>query len=124
VRVQIHMKILWWDIQTIKATEAKQDLARQLVLGKPPTASLYLKYSNPKFLADYLKEVFPHRQVLHGKKNQGDIVIVGMEPNPHLTLEEYLKPLFPVEKIETKGIYTNIYLGRDFHTEILKKVTS
>lgn len=117
------MKILWWEITKTKDTDKTVNLARQLVLGKPPLASLYLKYSNPKYLTNYLKDIFPHRQVLQGKKNQGDIVIIGLEQNPHLTIEEYLAPLFPINRIETTGVFTNIYLSNEFHKEVLKYIT-
>lgn len=116
------MKILWWDISLISSLDERQHVLRQIALDAPPRASLLLKYSNPKWLSEYLKEVFPHRQVVHGKNRQGDIVIIGMEPNEWITLEQYLKPILPIRKIETVGIYTNIYLGKSFHQEVLKHI--
>ena len=58
------------------------------------------------------------------KNGEGDIVLINLrkEYNHNYDLKEYLLHCYDIDKIETKGIYTNIYFGNKFFNESLKEI--
>ncbi len=70
-----------------------------------------------------LDGIFLYTDVKHGKNGQGDIVIINLKPTT-IPFEEYFNYTHWVDKIETKGIYTNIYWNREFFTRTTKYINS
>lgn len=94
-----------------------------------------------------LEYFFDYEQIKHGdlKKGEGDIVIINLKsfPTPYIlipkekslkrkmqtieqpvTLEEYITwTSLDIAKIETKGIYTNLYFGKKILREAVNEIT-
>lgn len=83
-----------------------------------------LKLSTVEGMQSYLSGVCTFSQIHHGKREQGDLVIVNLEFPEWLDLKEYIDHFLPLDRIEITGIYTNIYFKRDFFTRIVKYVTN
>lgn len=74
----------------------------------------------------FLDGVFSYSAVKHGdiKKGQGDVVIVNLKPSydHRIPFGDYFKHTHWVNKIETKGRYTNIFWNREFFTRTIKHI--
>lgn len=79
---------------------------------------------NPQDISEYLNGVFDYKQVKYGniKKGEGDIVIIGLGKNEWVSIEEYLKHCYGVDRIETSGIFTNVYFSKRFFIESIKHI--
>jgi hypothetical protein len=83
-------------------------------------------------IENVLRNLYNYTSIKLGdiKKGEGDIVIIDLDEksNPFCPLKEYLSHTHHIGKIETKGIYTNIYWSDKFYQltieEILKKPLS
>lgn len=86
----------------------------------------WVKQHQPSRLKEWLKDVFEFSAIKYGEteKGQGDIVIVNLKTPDcfDFDLKEYLKHTHNFERIETNGIYTNLYYGKKFYIEMLKSI--
>lgn len=75
-------------------------------------------------IKESLEGIFSYSDIKLGKKGQGDVVIVNLKPLQSYTLQDYLGYTRDIDKIETVGIYTNIYWGRKYYTEMIKEINN
>lgn len=59
------------------------------------------------------------------EQGEGDVVIINLKPlQEHISFKDYMNPTHAVERIETKGIYTNIFWARRFFQETVKEIVA
>ncbi len=78
---------------------------------------------------DWIGDLWQYSDIRHGdvKKGQGDIVIINLKPSPietEISLFDYLSHTKDIDRIEKKGIYTNIYFGCKFFSEVIKEINN
>jgi len=75
-------------------------------------------------VAKWLDGMFTYKQVVNGdiKRGDGDIVIIGADSNELVSLDEYLRHVFPLDRVETKGIYTNMYFSREYFGLVIEDI--
>ncbi len=71
-----------------------------------------------------IEDVFDFKEIKFGdiKKRQGDVVLIGLKDNEHVNFKEYMEYLFSIDRIETKGMYTNIFFGRKYYELMLDEI--
>lgn len=76
-------------------------------------------------ISDNLRGVFEFSQVRPGNiyRNEGDIVIINLKEHIlySFTLKEYLDYFYLIDRIEIKGIYTNVYFSKRYFNEVIKE---
>lgn len=84
----------------------------------------YLKQHTPDSISRWLSGVFDFSQIKWGniKKGEGDVVIINLGTNPHVSIEEYLAHTHSIGRIEQVGIYTNVYFSRDFFRKTIELI--
>lgn len=94
-----------------------------------------LKTLGPRDIGRWLGSVFDYSSIRYGDiaKKQGDIVIVNCTLQPFwrdyvlrtgevLTVETMLKDVYPIDRIVTTGIYTNVYWTGQYILSTLDEV--
>lgn len=76
-----------------------------------------------------LDGIFTYTSIKHGNinKGEGDVVIINLKWNtelaPYCSFEEYFMYTHLLDRIETKGIYTNIFWSPEFYALNVKYIT-
>ena len=85
----------------------------------PYIDEIMLNHSS-KGIENWIKGIVDYTQIKSGdiKKGEGDVVVINLK-EPIDYLKELLEPIFYIDRIETKGIFTNIYFERKVFTHIL-----
>lgn len=77
-----------------------------------------IRQHQPGRIKMWLKDVFDFTDVKYGniEKGEGDIVIINLKPSyDHgISFSEYFRHTHWVDRIETKGIFTNIFWKDSF----------
>lgn len=87
-----------------------------------------LKQHSVESIKNALNGIFTFSQIKHGniKKGEGDVVIINIKVNDelkdHVTLENYLSYTRFIDRIETNGIYTNIFFGKELYNLMNKHI--
>ena len=73
----------------------------------------------------WIGDCFSYKQIKLGniKNGEGDIVVIGLGKNDYIDFEEYMGYTHSVDRIETNGIYTNIYWSKKFFRFLLEEIT-
>ena len=73
-----------------------------------------------------LEGMFTYSDIKLGniKKNEGNIVIINLKPVEEIDIsfKDYFTYTHLVDRIETKGIYTNIYWSRKFYQHLINYI--
>lgn len=80
----------------------------------------WVKQHNPTSISKALGTLYPHSKVIHGKKGQGDVVIINLKDTKGL--HKYLSYFYGIDRIEQIGIYTNVYFSTDFFSNVIKEI--
>lgn len=84
-----------------------------------------VKQHSVKAVKEALDGLWTFTDIKHGdiKKGQGDIVIVNLKPlQNEYSLIDYLGYTRFIDRVEVTGIYTNIYWGKEFFSENIKRI--
>lgn len=84
----------------------------------------FVKQHSLSEIKSFIGSVYDYKQIKRGdvKKGEGDIVIIGLQELDWLDFKEYISHTHSIDRVETKGIYTNIYFGHKFFNEMLNEI--
>ena len=84
----------------------------------------WIRQHHPEGIAKSLKGLFNYKEIKEGKigKNEGDIVIIGLEESGVCSIEEYLGYLLAIDRIEKNGIYTNIFFSDLYFKSVIDEI--
>ncbi len=80
----------------------------------------------PERIKRNLKNIVEFTDIKFGNihKNEGDIVVVNLKeiPEVQISFKDYMNYFYMIDRIEQKGIYTNIYWKRELFTKTIQNI--
>ena len=108
-------------------SEKSLDKLREQWRNSPKVRQEIIDQHSISSIKKFLDGVFDYTDIKLGeiKKNQGDVVIINLKNNPELPeldFKEYFTHTHWTDRIETLGIYTNIYWNKEFYKLLLERI--